>query len=159
MFSRKIHIILDGMDKIVLDTNVLIDGIKDEHAAAWQIINKVLAGEVELFTSRPLVREYNRILQREIIDQNYVARINDLLQIATMVEVHNIQRLVPDDPEDDKVIATALAAGAEVLVSEDAHLLDLDRQHEIRIMKPKEYLNRDTKDSSWGDFAKLIGIN
>ncbi len=143
----------------MLDTNVLIDGIRDEHAAAWQIINKILNGGVELYTSRPLVREYNRILQREIVDPNYIARINDLLQIAIHIEIHNVQRLVPDDPEDDKVIATALASGAEVLISEDAHLLDLDRKYEIRIMKPKEYLNRNTKDSSWGDFARMIGIN
>lgn len=146
------------MDKIVLDTNVLIDGIKDENSAAWQIINAVFEGKAELYTSHPLEREYRRILQREITDPLYGERIIALLDLAVKIEVHNIQHLVLDDPEDDKVIATALAASADVLISEDRHLLDLDRQFELRIIKPKEYLNRNEQDSSWSDFAKLIGL-
>ena len=143
----------------MLDTNVLIDGLKDENSAAWQIIDKAFSGTVQIFISHPLRREYVRILSREISDSVYADRINSLLEIATMVEVHNIQRLVPDDPEDDKVIATALSAEANYLISEDRHLLELDFQTAVRIIKPKEYLNRNLKDSSWGDFAKLIGIN
>jgi putative PIN family toxin of toxin-antitoxin system len=147
------------MDKLVLDTNVLIDGLKDNHSAAWQIINKAFSGSIQLFISRPLRREYERILQREISDTAYIERIQKLLEISIEVDVRNIQRLVPDDPEDDKVVATALASEADFLISEDHHLLDLDLQLSVRIIKPKEYLNNNTKDSSWGDFARLIGIN
>lgn len=147
------------MDKLVLDTNVLIDGVKDENSAAWKIIDNAISGSIQLYISNPLQREYRRILQREINDPAYAERINFLLEIAVNVEVHNIQRLVPDDPEDDKVIATALAAKADFLISEDRHLLDLDFQTSVRIIKPGEYINRNVKDSSWGDFARLIGIN
>ncbi|MDO8512256.1 MAG: putative toxin-antitoxin system toxin component, PIN family [bacterium] len=147
------------MDKLVLDTNVLIDGIKDENSAAWQIINAVFERKVELYVSHPVVREYRRILQREISDPAYSERVLGLLDLAIKIDVHNIQRLVVDDPEDDKVIATALTAGADALISEDKHLLDLDKQYDLRIMKPKEYLNRNQQDSSWSDFAKLIGLN
>ena len=147
------------MDKLVLDTNVLIDGTKDYNSAAWQIIDEVFNGTIKLFISYPLQREYRKILTREIGDPAYAERINHLLEIAIFVEVHNIQRLVTDDPEDDKVIATALTAEADYLISEDRHLLDLDFQTSVRIIKPKEYLNLKVKDSSWGDFARLIGIN
>lgn len=147
------------MDKIVLDTNVLIDGTKDDNSAAWQIINNVFEGKADLYISHPMVREYRRILAREISDSMYKERILELLEIANKIEVHNIQRLVPDDQEDDKIIATALSANADVLLTEDKHLLDLDRQYELRIIKPKEYLNRNEKDSAWSDFAKLIGLN
>jgi len=146
------------MEKIVLDTNVLIDGIKDEHSAAWRIVDKIFSGEIILCMSRQLKGEYKTILRREISDENYRQRIYTLFDIAEEVHVSNIQHIVQDDPEDDKVIATALHASADALVSEDRHLLDLDPYGDLRIMRPAEYLNRGTQDSSWGDFAKMIGL-
>lgn len=146
------------MEKVVLDTNVLIDGIKDEHSAGWRIIEKIFAGQLVLCISHKLRGEYEIILRREISDKNYRQRIYVLFNIAEMVRVDNVQRIVQDDPEDDKVIATALSASANVLISEDHHLLDLDPYGDLRIMRPIEFLNRDTQDSAWGDFAKMIGL-
>lgn len=143
----------------MLDTNVLIDGIKDENSAPWRIIEKIFNNDARLFTSHKLRREYGRILQREIADPVYQERIRRLLDIATDVELGEIKNLVTDDPEDDKVIATALAAGADYLISEDKHLLELDFQTGVRVVRPKEYLNHNAKDSSWSDFARLIGLN
>lgn len=146
------------MDKVVLDTNVLIDGIKDENSAAWRIVEKIFSEQIILCVSRPLRREYETILHREISDENYRQRIYKLFDVAEEVYINNIQRIVPDDPEDDKVIATALSVSADALISEDRHLLDLDPYGDLRIMRPTEFLNRNTQDSSWGDFAKMIGL-
>lgn len=146
------------MEKVVLDTNVLIDGIKDEHSAASQIVTKIFSGQITLCISRQLRREYETILHREISNEDYRQRIYALFNIAEEVRVDNIQRIVLDDPEDDKVIATALSASADVLISEDRHLLDLDPYGELRIMRPTEFINRDTQDSSWSDFARMIGL-
>lgn len=146
------------MEKVVLDTNVLIDGIKDEHSAAWRIVEKIFSGQVVLCVSRQLRGEYETILRREISDENYRQRVYAVFNIAEEVRVNNIQRIVLDDSEDDKVIATALTASADVLISEDHHLLDLDPYGDLRIMRPTEFLNRDTQDSSWSDFAKMIGL-
>lgn len=146
------------MEKVVLDTNVLIDGIKDEHSAAWRIVEKIFSGQVVLYVSRQLRGEYETILRREIFDENYRQRIYMVFNIAEEVRVNNIQRIVHNDPEDDKVIATAITASADVLISEDRHLLDLDPYGDLRIMRPTEFLNRDTQDSSWSDFAKMIGL-
>lgn len=149
---------LYAMNKIVLDTNVLIDGVKDENSASWRIVEKCINGEALFFVSRPLKREYDRILRREINDENYLARISRLFSMAENVEIHGVERIVEEDPEDDKVLATALAAPADFLVSEDRHLLDLDPYGNLRIMKPKEFLNREEQDSSWETFAKMLGI-
>lgn len=146
------------MEKVVLDTNVLIDGIKDEHSAAWRIVSKIFAGQIVLCMSRQLRREYETILQREISDENYRQRIYTLFDIAEEVRVDNIQQIVREDPEDDKVIATALAASASTLISEDRHLLDLDPYGDLRVMRPAEFINRETQDSSWSDFARMIGL-
>lgn len=148
----------DGfMENIVLDTNVLIDGIKDEYSAAKIIIDGVFSGKYRAFFSAPLRREYEKILNREINDEVYRQKVNDLFEHLSDVHVQNIAKVVTEDPEDDKVLATALAAEASVLVSADRHLLDLDPYGKLRIMRPEQF-NNINKEDSWDDFARLIGL-
>jgi predicted nucleic acid-binding protein len=45
--------------------------------------------------------------------------------------------VVPDDPEDDKLVAVALAAGA-VLVTSDAHLLALAGRGGLEVIRPAD---------------------
>jgi len=47
-------------------------------------------------------------------------------------------REVPGDPDDDQVIVAAVAAGADLLVSGDHHLLALGSHQNIRIVTPAE---------------------
>jgi predicted nucleic acid-binding protein len=47
---------------------------------------------------------------------------------------------VPNDPEDDQVIAAALAGQADIIASGDHHLLSLGTQHGIQIMRPADVL-------------------
>jgi putative PIN family toxin of toxin-antitoxin system len=44
------------------------------------------------------------------------------------------------DPDDDKFLGVALAAGAEVIVSDDRDLLALDPWRGIRVRKPEALL-------------------
>ncbi len=46
---------------------------------------------------------------------------------------------VPADPKDDMVIAAALEAKAEYVISEDKHLLDLDQYQGIKIMNREQF--------------------
>jgi predicted nucleic acid-binding protein len=47
--------------------------------------------------------------------------------------------VVPDDPDDDQVLARALAAQAEMVVSGDKHLLDLGGHYQnIPIVTPAQ---------------------
>ena len=45
--------------------------------------------------------------------------------------------MVPDDPEDDKLVATALTAGA-VLVTNDGHLLALAGHGGLEVVRPAD---------------------
>ena len=59
--------------------------------------------------------------------------------LAKVVRPKRIRRVVPNDPDDDAVIACALAARADLVVSGDKHLLGLGGQYEgIRIVAPAE---------------------
>lgn len=51
-----------------------------------------------------------------------------------------IRRTVPDDADDDEVLACALAVRADLIVSGDAHLRNLKRYHGMRIVAAAEAL-------------------
>jgi predicted nucleic acid-binding protein len=47
-----------------------------------------------------------------------------------------------DDPDDNKIIECALAAGADAIVTGDKHLLRLGQYGGIRIVRVREFLKR-----------------
>jgi uncharacterized protein len=77
-------------------------------------------------------------------DDDLVARyVRDLTLLAERVEreLPDI-RAVPDDPKDDMIVATAVATGADYLVTGDRrHLLPLREYEGIRIVTPRQFLD------------------
>ena len=65
----------------------------------------------------------------------YAALVTTTLQAA-------ITPTIARDPTDDEVLACALAASGDLIVSGDAHLLDLKRFHGLDIVMPAEALRR-----------------
>lgn len=61
-------------------------------------------------------------------------------QLATMTRPRADVRVVDRDPEDDVILATALAAGPGYLITRDAHLLDLGAHQDVRVMSPEEFM-------------------
>lgn len=51
----------------------------------------------------------------------------------------SIEGAVPDDPNDDKIVAAAVESQASYLVSEDHHLLALRESNGIKIMNRVEF--------------------
>jgi predicted nucleic acid-binding protein len=68
-------------------------------------------------------------------------QLHRLLDQAEIVEPAETPRVVPGDPEDDKLVAVALAAGADALVTNDRHLLALDPHGSLRVLRPSEFVH------------------
>lgn len=62
--------------------------------------------------------------------------VDDLRRIATLVTPPSMPRIVLADPDDDHLLACALAAAADLIVSGDHHLLDLGSFAGMPIVKP-----------------------
>ena len=130
--------------RLVLDTNVAASGLLWDGRPAW-LIDAAQANEVELFTSRVLLAELTRILRRAKFTKAIAASgasLEELVlgyaELAILVTPVPIPPTVLDDPDDDHVLACALAGNAELVVSGDRDLLWLKTFRDIPIITPAE---------------------
>ncbi len=92
-----------------------------------------------------MLAELTRILQRAKFAKAIVASglpLDELVlgyaELATLVTPMPIPATVPNDPDDDHVLACALAAEADLIVSGDNDLLTLKLFREIPIVTAAE---------------------
>lgn len=121
--------------KVVLDTNVLIDGFKDEYSYQKRIIDEVIHGRIEAFANAQTLRENRFILEKLIADPQYKRELDDFFSQINAVE--NRRRInIVSDPEDNKILESAVEAEADYLITEDRALLELAGYQGIRIVEP-----------------------
>jgi putative PIN family toxin of toxin-antitoxin system len=129
--------------RIVCDTNVLVSAIVFG-GRPREVLETVIAGRTQGFLSAALEQEFREVLIRPKfgLSQRHVHHIcqalRDLLQ--TVYPKEKISA-IKEDPADNAVLACALAAGADCIISGDAHLLKLGRFRNIRILRPSEFLD------------------
>jgi uncharacterized protein len=126
--------------KVVLDTNTLVAAAYAEASASRRIVEACLRGELAAVLSSALRKEYEYILARAVRGSDYGPALRQLLEQAAVVEPGEVPRVVPDDPEDDKLLALAVAAGADAVVTNDRHLLRLDPLGPVRILRPAAFV-------------------
>jgi putative PIN family toxin of toxin-antitoxin system len=139
--------------RLELDTNTAVSGIL-WHGVPGKLIDAVQAKRVELYTSAPLLAELQGILTRGKFANQLKLRslsgegvLESYAAIASIVMPDVIIPKVTRDPADDLVLATAIAARADLIVSGDAHLLNLKAFHRIPILTAAEALNRIAQSS------------
>lgn len=131
--------------RLVLDTNVAASGLLWGGTPA-QLLDAAQIGEVELFTSAVLLAELAGILKREKFAKALAATglsVEELVlgyaALATVIMPAEIPPTIAADPGDDLVLACALAAKADLIVSGDKHLHSLGEHYQgIAIVRPAE---------------------
>ena len=122
----------------VLDTNVLIAAAYAEQSASRKLVEATLAGLVKVVVSDALLCEYRLLLSRAVKSSAKLHWLWQCIEQTERVVVDQIPRVVPRDPDDDKLVALAFRGRAEVIVTNDHHLLSLDPLGEVRIFRPTE---------------------
>jgi putative PIN family toxin of toxin-antitoxin system len=132
--------------RAVADTNVVVSGLLWP-GPSRQVLTLARDGQIELFTSPTLLAELEDVLSRRKftrrLDLAGVGRQDLILGYATLARVilpAEIPPVIAEDPDDDEVLACALAAHAEMIVSGDRHILSLAVFQGIRIVKPAELM-------------------
>jgi putative PIN family toxin of toxin-antitoxin system len=133
--------------KLVLDTNVLISSLLSKGTPPDQLYRAWEAGRFELCTSSRQVAEIRRVLGYEKL-QAFIKPLEAALLLENMDSMaHLIEvtaaRTESPDPDDNWILATAVDAEAEFLVTGDKnHLLALRQIEGVRIVTAREALNR-----------------
>lgn len=133
--------------RLVLDTNTVVSGLLWDRTPS-QLIDAGLEERIELFTSQALLLELEDVLPRPKLARRVAASGLSVAQLvaryallAQSVSPAPIER-VSEDPDDDHVLACAIAAKADLVVSGDSDLLKLGQYHGIPIVTVAEALTR-----------------
>jgi putative PIN family toxin of toxin-antitoxin system len=130
-------------ERVVFDTNILISGLL-WRGKPYQCLLLARSGIVQAVYCPPMLAELTDKLRHTFgFSENRIqAVLYDLRRVSTPVDVAGDLRIVAADPDDDKFIECAVAAGAAVIVSGDHHLLDLGKYGDIQILTAAEFLAR-----------------
>ncbi|RRR76117.1 MAG: putative toxin-antitoxin system toxin component, PIN family [Candidatus Viridilinea halotolerans] len=134
--------------RVVLDTNIAISGLL-WRGAPRRVINAAIDGQIELFSSVELLDELEEVLQRPKlaarlgqIGKTSAELVDEYGALVAIVAADPLVAPVSTDPDDDAVLACALAARAEAIVSGDDDLLTLQVFQAIPILTASAFLMR-----------------
>ncbi len=134
------------MTRLVLDTNIVMS------ALLWggkplQIMAIAEARTVSLYTSTTLLNEFARVISREkhreqvaMASGGVAALVADYRAMCTIVSPVALPKPIAPDPDDDWVIATAIAANADLIVTGDKPLLGVGAVGTVRIVSVHDAL-------------------
>lgn len=133
---------------IVADTNTVLSGL------LWggpprRLIDLARARSLTLCTSLILVAELAEVIARDkfahrvqLAGLSAADLVQDYRRLAHIVEPQPLPAPASRDPDDDHVLACALAARANLIVTRDLDLLDLRSYQDIPILAAADALRR-----------------
>jgi uncharacterized protein len=135
--------------RVVADTNIVIS------ALGWggqprQLLQAAADGLITLYTSPMLLEELHDVIHRPHIVAVLTKRqstpqtaLTYYQQLAIQVSPLSTPRVVLNDSDDDHVIAAAVAANADLIVTGDAkHLLPLKEHRGIQIVNIRQAMEQ-----------------
>lgn len=110
------------MNPVVIDTNCLLQIIarRSPYRPIW---DSFLSGSFDLCVTNEILEEYQEILEQQItptVAENIVLLILNQENVQLIAPYFRLG-LITTDPDDNKFVDCAFAAGADYLVSEDSH--------------------------------------
>lgn len=133
--------------RVVIDTNTVISGF------LWgsyprQIIDLVRTQEITVYTSSFLLQELSEVLSRPkfyqriqtVIEETPESLVNNYRNLVKIVEIYQVEKIVINDPDDDQVLACAISANADYIISGDRDLLTLKLYQNIPIVTAREFM-------------------
>jgi uncharacterized protein len=126
--------------RVILDTNVVISALI-WGGKPYELIKLAVAGDLILFTSPMLKSELHNVLMRSHFLRKLEMQKSSIAEIVSLYDELTISilptsvpRVVPHDRDDDEVIAAAVTARAQLIITGDSDLLSLAQHNEIKIV-------------------------
>lgn len=134
------------MIRAVLDPNILVSALIARDGPPGRIVRAWSEGAFEMVISPRLIAELTEVLARPKFKPQASAGRAEAFIAAI---AHDAERFedaddppgVSPDPDDDYLLALAIAGGAEAVVSEDRHLLELE-EPPVPILTARAFVER-----------------
>lgn len=134
--------------RVVADTNTAVSGLL-RHGPPRELLDAARSDKIRLFTSSILLAELEDVLGRdklskrlELVGLTPAELVRGYAALGRLVTPLTITPVILEDPDDDHVLACAMAAQADVIVSGDRHLLNLKNYEGIDILRPAKLAAR-----------------
>ena len=140
------------MIRAVLNTNAIVAALLVRLGRPWRIPDAAYAERFLCFTSDPINMEVFRTFGRERVRRKYQLEAAEVERLRRFLESDGVRIPLHADvigvathPEDDLILATAVSAQANYLVTGDRQLLALGQHQGVQIVTPR-------------DFAAILGL-
>lgn len=131
--------------KAVLDTNVILSGLRSRNGASYQVLRMLYQNKFKIVVSVPLIFEYEEILKSKLNRNIYTDEIieqllDSLCAIGEKSRVYYLWRPYLKDPFDDHILELALASGAEYIVTYNKKDLMKAQRLGFKVVDAKQFL-------------------
>jgi putative PIN family toxin of toxin-antitoxin system len=144
------------MRRVVIDTNILVSALLSKRGAPSQILDAWRERKFLVVTNEAAILEVERVLNELKSTGKYTLPDQDISEISNLLRKNALlvpgdadtSGSIPNDPDDEKFLSIALDGEAEIVISGDKHLLDLEKFRNISIQTARQFLDLIQKESS-----------
>lgn len=132
---------------VVIDTNIIVAGLMSNLGLSFRILSLIPTDRLRFIISVPLFLEYESVLKRDHLLQQFNLSIDDIDTILNMIALKSIKvkifylwRPFLKDPGDDLVLETAVSGKAESIITFNTKdFKNVQNTFGIKILTPKQY--------------------
>lgn len=128
--------------RVVVDTNVYIATVLRPGGLSDKVMRLIYEGYADLYYSKDILIELEKqLLNRRFEIDTKVAHqvIKNIEEVANRVETQPVTESRLRDPDDLHILACAVVAKADLIVTLDKDLLSLKQTHGIGIIHPQSF--------------------
>lgn len=136
------------MFKAVIDVNLFVSSIINKKGTPAKLLQAWRDRAFLLILSEGMLGDIGRVLQYSHIKNKYHLKDDEINQALDTIKKFAIifpdlidLQVITEDPDDNKVLACAVRAMADYIVSGDGHLLNLGTYKDIPIVTAKDFLD------------------
>jgi len=133
--------------QIVVDTNVLIAGLRSQRGASYKLLSMLNDERWQLNVSTALILEYEEVLKRERVQLSLsLEDIDDILDglcaIANKRNIFYLWRPTARDPDDEFLVDLAVRTQADFIITYNKRDLQKAEEFGITLVTAKEFLQK-----------------
>jgi len=145
LIPESVSYMIPQRPRVVLDTSVLVAGLRSRRGASNRLLQLALTGEVTALLSNPLLLEYESVLTRPRLVPFGVDDVEAFLSgFAAAAECRMVRTSVRPflpDPNDDHVLDLAVSASADAIVTFNTRDFRSATKLGIPVLTPAQYLS------------------